>query len=45
MGHIIGDDIEDIDLQTYKETITSINSRKRQEVMNSVMDSMYSNKV
>ena len=28
VGHIIGDGVEDIDLQTYNETITSINSGK-----------------
>ena len=45
MGHIRGEDVEDIDPQTYEEAIMSINSGKWQEAMNSEMDSMYSNKV
>ena len=45
VGHIRGEDIEDIDHQTYEEAITSIESEKWQEAMNSKMDSIYSNKV
>ena len=43
--HIRGEDIKDIDPQTYEEAIMSIDSGKWKEAMNSEMDSMYSNKV
>lgn len=43
--YIRREDVEDIDLQTYDEAITSIDSRKWQETINSEMDFMYSNKV
>ena len=42
MGHIRGDDFEDIGPQTYEEAIMSIGSGKWQEAMNSKMDSIYS---
>ena len=45
VGHIRGEDVEDIDPQTYEEAIMSIDSGKWKEAMNSEMDSMYSNKV
>ncbi|KAJ8499784.1 hypothetical protein OPV22_010336 [Ensete ventricosum] len=45
VGHISGDNSQDVDPQTYEEAIMSINSRKWQEAMNSKMDSMYSNKI
>ena len=45
VGHIRGEDVEDIDPQTYEEAIMSIDFGKWQEAMNSEMDSMYSNKV
>ena len=45
MGHIRGEDVEDIDPQTYEEAIMSIDSGKWQKAMNSEIDSMYSNKI
>ena len=45
MGHIRGENVEDIDPQTYEVAIMSIDSGKWQEAMNSEIDSMYSNKV
>ena len=45
MGYIRGEDVEDIDPQTYEEAIMSIGSGKWQEAMNSKMDSIYSNKM
>ncbi|KAJ8472265.1 hypothetical protein OPV22_026608 [Ensete ventricosum] len=45
VGHINGDDSQDVDPQIYEEAIMSIDSGKWQEAMNCEMDSMYSNKV
>ena len=44
-GHIRGEDVKDIDHQTYEEAITNIHSGKWQETINYEMDSMYSNRV
>ncbi len=45
MGHIRGENVEDIDPQPYEEFIMSIDSGKWQEAMNSEIDFMYSNEV
>ncbi|KAJ8466570.1 hypothetical protein OPV22_029122 [Ensete ventricosum] len=45
VGHISGDDSQDVDPQTYEEAIMNIDSGKWQEVINFEMDYMYSNKV
>ena len=45
MGHIRGGDIENIDPQTYKKTIMSLDSRIWQDAMNSKIDFIYFNKV
>ncbi|KAJ8492384.1 hypothetical protein OPV22_014105 [Ensete ventricosum] len=45
VGHISGEDSQDVDPQTYEEDIMSIDIEKWQEAMNSEMNFMYSNKV